>query len=319
MISTTRIWSGESLTPCRPVLVGSESDLHLRTVAQMLRERYVDPIIFDADDVAQVGYSVSQDQLVLADTPIGDGGRGWLRRVAPNRWATGQQVGSVEDVSFRARVRLVASIARHPTLEWLTAIDTLQTAEDRIHQLSVASSLGIATPQTVVSGDPDTICRLIGADAVLKPLGGGAFVNDKGEPYVVYTTSLTDDILASGDFGAAPFVAQERIRARFHLRVVTIGTTVRTAALDADCWPLDWRAAEQAHRSWRRHHAPEVETQAVRLAEEFRVGFSSQDWLIPVKGPPTFIDLNPGGQWMFLPEGVAQPITDQLVNFLAGH
>ena len=290
----------------------------MRTVAQMLRERHVDPIIFDADDLAQVGYWVSQDELVIADTPIGHGVRAWLRRVAPNRWTTGHRVGSVEDVSFRARVRLVASIARHPNLEWLTSVDNLQAAEDRIHQLSVASRLGIATPKTIVSGDPETIRHLSGADAVLKPLGGGAFVNDQGEPYVVYTRSLTDDLLVSGDFGAAPFVAQERIKTRYHLRVVTLGTTVKTAALDADRWPLDWRAAEQAHSSWRRHHAPEVETQAVRLAEELRVGFSSQDWLIPVKGPPTFIDLNPGGQWMFLPEDVAQPVTDQLVNFLTG-
>ena len=317
MRPTTRTWPGDSLTPGRPVLVGSEADAHLKSVAQMLRQRQVEPIVFDADDLAHVGYWLSQDELVIADTAI-NRSRAWLRRVAPNRWTTGHRVGSVEDVSFRARVRLVASVARHPSLEWLTSIDNLQAAEDRVHQLSVASRLGITTPQTVVSADPDTIHRLLGSDAVLKPLAGGAFVNDKGEPHVVHTTPLTDDLLAAGDFGAAPFVAQERVQARYHLRVVTLGTTVRIAALDADCWPLDWRAAEQAHSSWRHHHAPEVEAQAKRLAKELRVGFSSQDWLIPVKGPPTFIDLNPAGQWMFLPEDVAQPVTDQLVNFLAG-
>ena len=283
----------------------------------MLRQRQVEPIIFDADDLAGVGYWLSQDELVIADTAM-TGSRAWLRRVAPNRWTTGHRVGSVEDVSFRARVRLVASIARYPRLEWLTSIDNLQAAEDRVYQLSVASRLGIATPQTVVSGDPDTIRRLLGTDAVLKPLAGGAFVNDRGEPHVVHTTLLTDDLLASGDFAAAPFVAQERIQARYHLRVVTLGSIVRTAALDADCWPLDWRTAEGAHRSWRPHYAPEVEAQAKRLAQALRVGFSSQDWLIPVKGSPTFIDLNPAGQWMFLPEDVAQPVTEQLVNFLAG-
>lgn len=318
MRPTTRTPSGDSLMTCRPVLVGSESDFHLRTVAQKLRERHISPIIFDADDLAEVGYWVSQNELVIADTAITGGGRGWLRRVAPNRWTTGHRVGSVEDVSFRARVRLITSIARNASLEWLTHVDHLQAAEGRIYQLSVASRLGIATPQTVVSGDPDTIRRLMGTNAVLKPLGGGAFINDKGEPHVVHTTLLTDDLLDSGDFKAAPFVAQERVNTRYHLRVVTMRATVRTAALDADHWPLDWRAAEKAHNSWRHHHAPQVETQALRLAAELRVGFSSQDWLIPVTGPPMFIDLNPAGQWMFLPENVAQPVTDELVNFLVG-
>ena len=132
------------------------------------------------------------------------------------------------------------------------------------------------------------------------------------------TTRLTTDLLVSGDFGAAPFVAQKRIKVRQHLRVVTAGTVVTTAALEADRWPLDWRVADDAHDSWRRHEAPEVETQAVQLAAELRVGFSSQDWLVPESGPPLFIDLNPAGQWMFLPPDVADPITEHIVSFLSG-
>ena len=31
-----------------------------------------------------------------------------------------------------------------------------------------------------------------------------------------------------------------------------------------------------------------------------------------------FIDLNPAGQWMFLPQDVADPITDHIVRFLSG-
>ena len=130
-------------------------------------------------------------------------------------------------------------------------------------------------------------------------------------------TPLTTDLLATGDFGAAPFVAQTRVEVRQHLRVVTAGNVVTTAALDADRWPLDWRVADEAHHSWRRHESPEVEAQAAQLAAELCVGFSSQDWLVPVSGPPMFIDLNPAGQWMFLPQDVADPITEHIVSFLS--
>ena len=46
------------MIPRRPLLVGSESDTHLRTVAERLRERDVEPVVFDADSLAQVGYSL---------------------------------------------------------------------------------------------------------------------------------------------------------------------------------------------------------------------------------------------------------------------
>ncbi len=303
----------------RPLLVGNESDAHLRTVADRLQERGVEPVVFDADSLAQVSYSFSPQALVIDGEVIADEGRAWLRRAAPSRWSSGDRVGSVSDVSFRARVRLIASIARHGNRDWVTDIDALQSAEDRIHQLTAARRLGIATPATIVSSDPAEIQRALGDDAVIKPLATGAFVNTQGEPQAVHTTPLTTDLLATGDFGSAPFVAQQRIEVHQHLRVVTAGSIVTTAVLDGDCWPLDWRLADDAHHSWRRHESQQVQAQAARLAAELRVGFSSQDWLMPVTGEPTFIDLNPAGQWMFLPPDVADPITDHIVSFLSGH
>lgn len=300
------------------LLVGSDSDFHLRAVAERLGQRRVQPLVFDADSLPQTGYSFSPGEMTIGGTQIAGGTRGWLRRVAPSRWTTGELVGSVTDVSLRARVSLVASLTRFRNCEWLTRVDTLQAAEDRLHQLATARHIGIETPRTVVSADPDEIRRTLGSDAVLKPLVTGAFVDENGQPQVVHTAELTEEVLTRGDFAAAPFIAQERIEVRHHLRVVTARSEVRTAALDAQDWPLDWRMAEDAHSAWRRYDAPDVEAQALRLVGALGVGFSSQDWLVPADGPAVFIDLNPAGQWMFLPEDVAQPITESIVDFLCG-
>ena len=306
------------MSPC-PLLVGSELDTHLQIVAERLRSQNIEPIIFDADSLAEVGYSLSPDKLEIGGEIIGMESRGWLRRVAPNRWTTGELVGSVADVSLRTRIRLVAAIARHGNRRWLTGIDRLQAAEDRVRQLAVACQIGIATPPTMVSANPSEIRHTLGDEVVLKPLATGAFINADGEPRTIHTTLLTSDILARGDFKCAPFVAQKKVKVCKHLRVVTAGIIAKTAALEADRWPLDWRTAEEAHSSWIPTESLEVETQAVHLAAELDIGFSSQDWLIPQEGPPLFIDLNPAGQWMFLPESVADPITDQIVNFLSGN
>ena len=141
------------MPPC-PLLVGSELDTHLQIVAERLQSQNIEPIIFDADSLAKIGYSLSPDKLVIGGESIGMESRGWLRRVAPNRWTTGELVGSVADVSLRTRIRLVAAIARHGNRKWLTNIDKLQAAEDRIRQLAVACQIGIATPPTMVSANP---------------------------------------------------------------------------------------------------------------------------------------------------------------------
>jgi len=302
-----------------PLLIGHQSDTHLRTIYEQLRKRGCSPVVVDADSIGEIGYQLTPTRLCIGGVELSSDERGWLRRIAPTRWTTGETVGSVGDVTFRARVRLIAAIARQPDRQWLTGIDALQRAEDRLYQLATASRLGIATPTTVIGTNADQILKSVGNDAIVKPLATGAYIGSDDRPHAVHTTALTHEVAAQGDFAAAPFVVQQRIHTQQHLRVVTAGTTVRTASLDAQHWPLDWRTADAAHTSWKPHTcSPDIEAAALRLARELDLGYSSQDWLTQDSGPAVFIDLNPAGQWLFLPSETADPITDQIVGFLAG-
>jgi hypothetical protein len=56
---------------------------------------------------------------------------------------------------------------------------------------------------------------------------------------------------------------------------------------------------------------------AVRLAAALGVGYTSQDW-IDDGDRVVFIDLNPGGQWLFLPPEVARPATAAIAKHLVG-
>jgi hypothetical protein len=53
----------------------------------------------------------------------------------------------------------------------------------------------------------------------------------------------------------------------------------------------------------------------VRLAQSARVGYSSQDWIVE-GGEAYFIDLNPAGQWLFLPEPVASEVSGEIAAWL---
>jgi hypothetical protein len=74
---------------------------------------------------------------------------------------------------------------------------------------------------------------------------------------------------------------------------------------------------EEAHHSFAPIDEPEVGRQALALAERMAVGYSSQDWIV-AGDKAYFIDLNPAGQWLFLPEPHVSEITSSIAEWLAG-
>lgn len=303
----------------RALIVGTETDSHVKAVVDRLASLGAPaPLVLDAPTAKTLGFSVDLSRVSInGDSCTYNSGRGWLRRYAPSAWGIGVASGSEEAVSKRAFLSLIGSISRLGTREWLTELSDLLHAEDRLVQLEAAKALGVATPDTLVTSDAKEAVARFGDSFVVKPLSGGYFISPDGEPRAVFATTITRTEAAELDFASAPFVAQAVIRAHRHLRVVTVKDRVWAAELDAEPFPLDWREAEFAHSLWRPARDTRVEKLALRLARELRVGYSSQDWLLP-EGDPVFLDLNPGGQWLFLPEMVRGEITTAISRFLMG-
>jgi hypothetical protein len=177
--------------------------------------------------------------------------------------------------------------------------------------------VGIRTPNTAAVAHPDDIPAGLGDRFVVKPLGVGNFWRDD-EAY-----SAPSQVVRRGDsrldgLSIAPFLIQSRVEARTHLRVVTVKRQAWTCALDADGLPLDWRQHEQAHQAWRPTVDIGVETDAAAVATELGLGYSSQDWIVDHDGESWLVDINPAGQWLFLPARASDPITDAIAGWLTG-
>ena len=81
--------------------------------------------------------------------------------------------------------------------------------------------------------------------------------------------------------------------------------------------PVDWRHSDEAHSSFVVASEPGVARDALRIAGALHAGFSSQDWIDTGEGA-VFLDLNPAGQWLFLPQEVSEPATEALASWLVG-
>jgi hypothetical protein len=166
-----------------------------------------------------------------------------------------------------------------------------------------------------VVSQPSLIPPDLGDRLVVKPLGSATYTDLDGTEQVVWAQEVSRDSAVLAALAGAPFLVQAMLKADRHLRVVTVDQNSWVCELDARGLRLDWRREEHAHESFKATSESAVGHEAVRLAMKLGVGYSSQDWIV-ANGIPYFLDLNPAGQWLFLPEEVASAITDAIATWL---
>jgi hypothetical protein len=294
-----------------PIIIGDRADPHVQAVADRLPSPAT---ILDAAAMARVPFTLTETGFVLnGNTANARPQRGWVRRLAPAGWTAPIREGSLQGASQAAWLTALASIVRDDRTAWLSSIDAIAAAENKPLQYRRAALAGVPVPEWMVTTDYAAIPT--GRSWVTKPLGPGHFV-EGGEDLIVPTTLLTDDQRSA--LTAAPFILQRYVGAARHARVVTVGKRSFSATLDGADRPLDWRTDTDAHNGFTATPAPaEVHTVALAAAAANNVRFSSQDWILDADGAWWFVDLNPAGQWLFLPTGVADGVSAAIAAWLA--
>lgn len=299
------------------LIIGNEADPHAAAVAA---ECDCPVVVIDAKTLASVRFVLVDGAFEFESDTLRatvSGGRGWVRRIAPAGWEDGVILGSHEAAVKTAWLSLMASLARVSRVDWLTAPEVLGPAEDKMLQYSVARALGLPVPEAMVTSEPERAGTELGLPFVVKPLGPGHYV-DEGVPKVVFATAVWSVSDLGPAFAGAPFIAQRLIKATSHLRVVTVRDQVWINAAPAPEDQLDWRMVPAAHRGFVPVSAPTaVAIGARRLAEALGCGYSSQDWLVDGHGQHWFLDLNPGGQWLFLADAVSSEVTRAIAAWLS--
>ena len=304
----------------RIVIIGGGSDPHVSAVFAHLSG--MDVLLTDVAALAANRYVLHAGRLTVdhqgssAILDAGEPARGWIRRLAPPDWQRGVVLESHDAAVKTAWLSLLTGVLRTCGVVWLSDVDSLVVSESKLVQAAAAKKIGIRSPTTVVTNDPAAAQDLLGREIVLKPLGPGHFFED-GTPHNVFASHVGVDGPELAAAGSAPFLAQQRLEALSHLRVVTVGDDLWAAELDATGRPLDWRSDPPAHRAFAPVAALEddLATAAISIATELRLGYTSQDWVITDDGP-YLLDVNPAGQWLFLPSVVAESVTAAIAAWL---
>lgn len=297
--------------PTAPVIVGSLGDVHVTAVVKALGRLDCVATVVDADRLDSEGAATFDPE---AAAPAEPSPRGWIRRVATPTWRLDVLPESEGGVERAAWLAWLTGWIDATDVRWLTPLRTLIRADNKLVQLAAARDLRIPAPRTIVTTRRADL-RILGTEIVVKPLGPDQYVRDGVARYVA-AQRISVESLIDEEMSAAPFLYQELLVAERHVRAVTVGDAAFLASLDARDLPLDWREHDPAHDSFRPHDDESIATMALELARALGVGYTSQDWVVTGSGP-YFLDLNPAGQWLFLPNEVAEPITRALAERLA--
>lgn len=118
----------------------------------------------------------------------------------------------------------------------------------------------------------------------------------------------------------APCIFQEYVPKQVDLRVTVFGERVFATEIHS-------QAAEQSKNDWRRlpalmlPHCPhalpdEIAEKCVRLVRTLGLAFGAIDMALARQDQYFFLEINPNGQWAWIEQRTAQPLTRSLVDLL---
>lgn len=200
----------------------------------------------------------------------------------------------------------------HPTCERL--------ANSKPAQLFTARRVGLEIPPTVITNDPEEVRQFITTarrQVVYKSLSPPRnLAPDKA----LFTGLVTDETLANLDLiRITPGIFQERIEKSYELRITVIGTRIFAVKIDSQslaATQLDWRHAQH-----------EVPYQVVTLPNEITAkinGFMKSlglvygafDFIVTPDGRHVFLEVNPGGAYMWVEAATGLAITPAIADAL---
>jgi glutathione synthase/RimK-type ligase-like ATP-grasp enzyme len=202
----------------------------------------------------------------------------------------------------------------------------VQAAESKIYQLSVARSLGLRIPDTLVSNNPSEVRPFFdehGAEVIAKPLRLGYF--DYGDRQTgVFTNRVEPSHLEDGlAIRLAPVIYQPLIPKLSDVRVTVVGRQLFAVAIDSQSDPaasVDWRRTDNEDLPHSSHALPpRLEELCLAYVSALGLHYGAIDLVLTPDGEYVFLEINPNGQWVWMEEKLGLPISGAVASWLFRH
>ncbi|MEC4813244.1 MAG: MvdD family ATP-grasp ribosomal peptide maturase [Scytonema sp. PMC 1069.18] len=316
------------------IITHSQDNESIPLVMKAIEERGEKAFRFDTDRFPtevklDIYYSQTSERLILeVDTQkldLNEVSAVWYRRIA-----IGSRIPNVMDSQLRqasiqeSRVTILGMIASIKGFH-LDPLSNIRFAENKQLQLQVARELGLDTPRTLTTNNPEAVKQFVWEckqGAIAKMLSSFAIYDKQGQEQVVFTNPVKDaDLENLDELRFCPMTFQEKVPKALELRTTIVGQRVFTAAVDSQSnqkATYDWRRQGLTLiNAWRPYSLPQdVESKLLQLMAFFGLNYGAIDIILTPDGRHVFLEVNPVGEFFWLERNPGLPISRAIADIL---
>ena len=303
------------------LLISNRDDYSTDYVAALCKRKDCDYFRINSEDIAQSVFtyipqestvvSTNQNRISLLETRTI-----YFRRI-PSRYFP---LEPDDDAAFiyRERREFLEGLFLSLDARWINPMHQTILGERKINQLSLAKSIGLRIPKTLVTNDPGLARDFVNGipKVIAKPISHG-FVQGTSSAYSIYTNEFPiENLRLASSVLDAPLLLQERVANKADIRVTIVGEELFPVEILKDEAVVDWRRPE-VKKVYRNHILPEeVADGLILLNNRMGLVYSAIDLILTDAGEYVFLEVNPVGEWLWLEIELGLPIADRIVKQL---
>jgi glutathione synthase/RimK-type ligase-like ATP-grasp enzyme len=289
----------------------------------------IDVVRFDTDDLVQRlmgSYQSGEASLYWNKRKItpSDIRHIWYRR--PDR-LTSQLFGDTPEGNY-ARLEwtefVECFLAHIPQSKWMNHPARNVAASRKLQQLTLASKIGFAIPDTLVTQDPQELRDFFDqheGQLIVKPMSTGYIERpDESCDTLVYTNRVQKNQLDDlADLVNCPTLFQQFIQKKSDVRITVVDDEIHAVELlasdDSGEQRCDIRRNNMVDVSYQPISLPPAVRQSIQeLMRHYNLRFGAIDMAITPNGNWVFFEINPNGQWAWLDLTAGTSIAQSFVN-----
>lgn len=248
----------------------------------------------------------------------------WYRRMRSSPKPNSMDPGHYDFSLKEARYALLGSILGISTeIPIMSSPQAVWAAEQKPYQLAVAKICGLKIPETLISNMPERVKIVydkFNREMIVKPVRTG-YIETSGKPMAIYTSKLSEEHIKNLEqVSITPSIFQPLIKKISDIRVTIVGEKVFTAEIDSqseEAASIDWRKTENPNIPHSMHVLPhDIENKLLYLMKKLALSFGAIDLILNENGEYIFLEVNPGGQWLWLERILNFSISEEIANWL---
>ena len=203
---------------------------------------------------------------------------------------------------------------------WLSDVDSIRKAENKVYQQILAKEIGLKIPKGIITNQAGPFNAFVkdnGNDCIVKPIYSGQI----GWPEmhdVVFTSELTK-LPPDSQIEVSPTYLQERIEKKYDVRVTVVDEEIFAVRIDSQVYfetKTDWRRGENILPHEIITLPDQIRRQCIKLLQKLDLRFGAIDFVENNEGEYVFLEINPNGQWAWIETLTGLPIASAIAKLL---